>query len=660
MKPRFLQSIFFFLALINCNVPALKVSQGHIDLTNHNFKDIPVVKLYGDFAFYYNQFSNEIEQKYLDSPTFSKVPKSWTMQGYPAFGCGTYVLNVLLPEEKDLAIYIPDAATSYQVIWSGKVLENVGNVAKNPNDYEPSYKTKVIRLGEYKKENQLLIEVCNYTHHKAGLWEAIYLGKYENLNRRKNLKDYLYSFVTGASIIFGLYYIGLFLSKRKQSLELLFALFCLSFALHNFFFNHSLIYSIFPEIKWNIVVRANYLFSYISGIFLALFYKKLFAKIFSTFLLRLYILSFIILSFSVLTLPVYYFTQTLVLSFILNISYLLYMFMKILFFKQIKNIQYYLSLISLGFLIFTLFFDSLSLNQVFPIDSILIFGNLFFIYSHAYILSIRFNKVLLTVENLVKRLRKSNQRLLNLKSELEEIVEKRTQELIKERTRAELIGRMTTEIVHDLKNPITAIISFSGLANMDFIGRQARQEYLEMIYAESLKLSNLSQGILDYVKGGTKIQKEKVELKTYFDDINKFLNHEFKIYNIQYQFELLTESEGYFDPDLLRRVILNITSNSIDALLKDNKPIKTFSIRVTSFENNLQIEFTDNGIGISKEIQTRIFDPFFTQGKKTGTGLGMTLAKEIVELHSGTITFTSEEGKGTKFIIQLPLEQKLK
>lgn len=656
---KFLQSICVFLCLVHCKKTfILKVNQGQIDLTKHDFENIPIVKIYGNFGFYYGKLASEIEQGKLNVESFLEVPKSWTVYGYPSFGYGTYELNILLSEEQqDLAIYIPDAATSFRLVWNGKVIENVGNVATNSNEYEPSYKTKIVLLSEVKKNNKLFIEVANYTHHKAGLWEAIYLGKHEDLQKRNNLKNSLYSFIIGAGGILGLYHIGLFRSKRKETLEVLFALFCFNFSVYTFFLNYNLTYSVFSEIKWTLLIRFNYFFAYLAGIFLILFYERLFPKIFSILLLGIYILSFLILSLCVLILPVYYFTQTLPFNFVLNIGFFTYVFLKILTSVHPRNFQYYLTLISLGILIFTLILDSLSLQQILPLDSTLILGNLFFISSHAYILSIRFSKALITVENLATRLRRSNERLRYLKSQLEDMVEKRTAELIRERTRAELIGRMTTEIVHDLKNPITAIIGFSGLANTDNIGREARQEYLEMIYAESMKLADLSQSILDYVKGGSKIQKVKVDLQKYFQEINKLLNHEFKISTIEYKFELLTEQEGYFDPDLMRRVILNIASNSLDALLKDKKQKKIFSVKVSSSQNYLQFEFSDNGTGIPKEVQPLIFEPFVTYGKKSGTGLGMALVKEIVELHSGEIYFHSIEGEGTTLFIKLPLEQ---
>lgn len=652
--------ILAFSFFINCGLEKSitrikKVSDGKIDLSMHDFREKSALKLYGKFRFYYNKFSYEIQE--TTSWELIEVPKSWTSLGYSPFGYATYELIIRLPLEKEkLALYIPDAATSFRVIWNGKVLEDVGRVAKNYDDYLPSYNSKIIPLEEYLPDNRLLIEVSNFKHHKAGLWEAIYIGKYDALQRKILLKNYLFFFIIGACFILGLYHLGIYRFKKKESLELFFSFLCFAFSFQNLFFNPSLVYNLLPELDWELSVRLNYFFSYLPGIFFILFYERLFPNTFSTLFFRIYIFLFFVMLLNILGLPIFYFTQTLPFSFVLNLICFTYIFVKLLLSKHTRNFQYYLTLLTLGTLILTILVDAFSLQQYIPISSVSAFGILLFVYTHAYILSIRFSKALLTVENLAQRLRRSNSKLRDMKTELEAIIEKRTQELIRERTRAELIGRMTTEIVHDLKNPISAIIGFSGLANTDTIGRQARQEYLEIIQAESIKLADLSQGILDYVKGGSVIQKERVNLKSYFDNINKLLTNEFKIVNIEYNFELLTEKEGYFDPDLFRRVIFNIASNAIHALLKTSKEKKNFSIKVTANLYYLELEFKDNGTGIPKEIQTRVFEPFVTHGKKTGTGLGMALAREIVESHLGEISFVTQEGVGTTFFVRLPLE----
>jgi signal transduction histidine kinase len=103
---------------------------------------------------------------------------------------------------------------------------------------------------------------------------------------------------------------------------------------------------------------------------------------------------------------------------------------------------------------------------------------------------------------------------------------------------------------------------------------------------------------------------------------------------------------------------MNILTNAGDALLSEksllNKQIIIHTEKLG--ENQIRIKIRDNGVGIPLEFQAQIFDPFFTTkpiGK--GTGLGLSICYKIIEKHSGTITVTSEVGKGTEFAITLPI-----
>lgn len=108
----------------------------------------------------------------------------------------------------------------------------------------------------------------------------------------------------------------------------------------------------------------------------------------------------------------------------------------------------------------------------------------------------------------------------------------------------------------------------------------------------------------------------------------------------------------------LNQVFMNLLNNAIDALEEcEGKDDLSLSIRTETDGKQVQISISDNGIGISEEVQERLFDPFFTTkevGK--GTGLGMAIAHSIItEKHGGAIACHSELGKGTEFIISLPL-----
>ena len=105
------------------------------------------------------------------------------------------------------------------------------------------------------------------------------------------------------------------------------------------------------------------------------------------------------------------------------------------------------------------------------------------------------------------------------------------------------------------------------------------------------------------------------------------------------------------DKDKFRRALLNIAVNAKDAL----KGRGTFAIHSQTREDQACIRLTDDGAGIPTHLQATLFQPFFTQGKRTGFGLGMSITKKIIDDHAGTITVESQVGRGTSFLVSLPL-----
>jgi len=98
-------------------------------------------------------------------------------------------------------------------------------------------------------------------------------------------------------------------------------------------------------------------------------------------------------------------------------------------------------------------------------------------------------------------------------------------------------------------------------------------------------------------------------------------------------------------------VFLNLADNAWKAMPKGGE----FGVRVWKENGTLRAEVSDTGVGMSEEVQRRIFEPFFSSSEMGGTGLGMSIVKSIIEAHHGTVSFTSAPGKGTAFRICLPL-----
>jgi signal transduction histidine kinase len=212
-----------------------------------------------------------------------------------------------------------------------------------------------------------------------------------------------------------------------------------------------------------------------------------------------------------------------------------------------------------------------------------------------------------------------------------------------------VVGRMANTVIHDLKSPINTIKAYTKMLRNES-GNEEAVTIADEVILQADRLIKMVQEILDYSKGNVTIEMNRVNVEDLIMTMFRFLDKDFKERNITIDTDLGYTGEWSMDADKMIRVLFNIAGNAADAMKEGG----AFIIRTAEDNNSLKFELSDTGIGMSPEIQSRLFEPFFTHGKRYGTGLGMAIVKKIVEDHNGTISVQSEEGKGTTFTIVLP------
>jgi K+-sensing histidine kinase KdpD len=215
--------------------------------------------------------------------------------------------------------------------------------------------------------------------------------------------------------------------------------------------------------------------------------------------------------------------------------------------------------------------------------------------------------------------------------------------------RLSAVGRMASTIIHDIKNPMGTIRLYAQVLKTK-AGNEEAAMMADEITRQIDRFVSMTQEILDFSKGVSVTNIEEVEIRNFIDSVLTFIEKD--CIKRQIKLEKNTTYTGKFklDPDKMMRVFYNIAGNAADAMPDGgNLKISTFKS-----DNMLKIEFTDTGKGMTDAIKSKIFEPFFTAGKKHGTGLGMAIVKKIVEDHQGKIEIESELGKGTTMRIELP------
>ncbi|MDI6802871.1 MAG: GAF domain-containing sensor histidine kinase [Bacteroidota bacterium] len=216
--------------------------------------------------------------------------------------------------------------------------------------------------------------------------------------------------------------------------------------------------------------------------------------------------------------------------------------------------------------------------------------------------------------------------------------------------RLSTVGRMANTIIHDIKNPMATMRLYTQLLK-NKVGNEEAAKMTDEIVRQIDRFVKMTQEILDFSRGVSATNFEATNVEQFINEVITFFEKDFTKRKISITKKINFDGIVKLDPDKMMRVIYNLAGNAADAM-KDGG---NFTITVCKENSFLTMAFTDTGTGMTEEVKSKIFEPFFTYGKKHGTGLGMAIVKKIIEDHHGTIEIDSEAGKGTTLKIKLPI-----
>lgn len=249
-------------------------------------------------------------------------------------------------------------------------------------------------------------------------------------------------------------------------------------------------------------------------------------------------------------------------------------------------------------------------------------------------------------ESFVSDLRKRNQDLETTNFEL-----KRAHQELLRGERLSNLGKFSSLILHDIRNPLSIIKGYTELIEMHATDAEQVRAYTKTLMNEIQRLNSITNEFLDYSRGEIRLDLSVVEMKDLFDWLRGSVEKNF----IESGKELIFCNEVsrpvLLDLMRIQRVWYNLAENARKALETGGK----LTISAWNDDTSLYIEFKDTGVGMDKETQAAMFEPFFSRSSKGGTGLGMVIVKSVVEAHSGSISVSSSRGEGTSIQLSLPL-----
>lgn len=230
---------------------------------------------------------------------------------------------------------------------------------------------------------------------------------------------------------------------------------------------------------------------------------------------------------------------------------------------------------------------------------------------------------------------------------------------------SEVKNDFINNMTHELKTPISTVsLALEALVNFDVRNDEQRSvKYLDVSRKEIRRLSTMVEKVLNiasYEKGEIYLNKKSHSINTLVDDVVDIISMQVHKKGGELNAELLASPDEVFvDKVHINNLLYNLIDNANKYFV--DQPMITISTK--NYIDGVIIEVIDQGLGISKENLTRIFDKFYRVPTGDihnikGYGLGLSYVKDIVEMHGGILNVESELNKGTKFIIQIPYEQK--
>lgn len=657
-----------------------KVIKGVCDLTEYVKSDQFMVRLNGDWEFYWNRILRpaDFSKGKLIPDFYGSVPSYWT--DYPKdivrdgrTGYATYRARIILPHgfKAPLGVDMPVFDSSYDLYINGKYCGWNGVVGKSAEEVKPEYRRVFFRFDPGSDTLDIVINVSNYDHRRGGFWLPMKLGTFSKVQKQL-ANSWAMQWSTMSLLLgFSLFFFFFFLINPRERVMAYFCAATTGLAIRPLFTSHFLIYNI-ATLSWTWIIRFEYigLYAVILGWvwFVDELYPSRYFRIFKL-VISLFFAADLILT---LFLPVRLFsysTLVIYLSLLILIIYAIGSSIAGIMRKNRIDAAYFLAIILLT--IAGIHDIRVSLGKAEGADYVVTYAVVIFIFIQAALLLYKWIMSYYEKEKLQNELEFMNRNLEMIVNERTQELKARNEEIEKQNIRIASQNRQLSEtiqvknkmfsvIAHDLRGPIVNILYMLNL-----LKEKEYKEQYDTFANSSINYAQMVITLLENMLVWGRGQEEKIKYSPEKLNLADVVLTNLSIYKesadkkeIQINFTQVGSSVAYVDKDLMDIIIRNLLSNAlkytrrggrISILLKDR----------SSGEGGIMLKICDNGIGISTEKQKHLFtsaEMSSTPGTENekGTGLGLKLCSELVTINKGTISVESREGEGTCFSIILP------
>jgi signal transduction histidine kinase len=227
----------------------------------------------------------------------------------------------------------------------------------------------------------------------------------------------------------------------------------------------------------------------------------------------------------------------------------------------------------------------------------------------------------------------------------------RTQQNLIESERLATIGRMASSISHDLRHSLAAIVANAEFLCESHLSSNQRDELYHEIQLAVNRMTELIDSLLEFSRTRSSLRPTYGSLRSAVDNAVQAVRSHPEFHRALVSVRQLGSVEGWFDHRKMERAFFNLVLNACESLPNRSGEV---TIELRDNTGSVEIRIRDNGRGIPGAIRTTLFEPFVSQGKENGTGLGLTVAQKIVQDHRGELVVERTSQEGTVFRITLP------
>ena len=659
-----------------------KVEHGVMDLRNEQITD-RIIKLNGEWEFYWNKhlLPSDFTGDSLPSPdTWGTVPSYWInyadeIPGIKNNGYATYRMTILFPENiRKIVFDIPVFDSAFRIYIDGKYAGGNGLAGESEAETKPVYDPFTYELKITDSKVEVIVNVSNYHHRRGGFWMPMRIGSPEIMTRTLDRQNALSGISAGILLSFVAFFLFFYLIFRGDYSVLFFSLATLGILLRSVSTGSFLIMT-FADINWTGLIRLEYTGSFIALIFATWYFHSIFPdkyfKIISIIITVLFSLGIVLIFSS----PVIIFTNSIRIFIPVVIVILLYYGIKSIISLLKVSLTGILNTIGFIALLIGVINDvTLSGSNTFLFSNyILPYSTIIFIFLQVIILISRWVKSFSHEKNLLSELEYVNQNLENIVNERTSELTNQKNELEKQKEEIELENEELENSIHirnsvfsiianDLKTPVVNLaMLIENLINISDI--EKRENLKEEIGKEVDFTINLIENLTIWGRG----QQDQIDYrpgKWNITDIVlecfNLLNAQAEEKNIRLSYSHRGSPVAWCDRYLLTVILRNILTNAIK-FTPDRGKVNVSVEEIADVNPHLKVSVKDTGVGMDQETlegleRTKITKSTKgTRGEK-GTGLGLQLCYQLVNINNGSMQIESSRDKGTTVSITLPLK----